>query len=194
MNLYRIVPSLFLVLGPFISPISADPTQYDVRTARSYFDYFTEYYTNLNEDADMDEIIDYLVIMRQTILNQGLECPPIPQLCRDIIRHLFGQKIDVESEVLREFVERVEIREIELKGQHARPQIDFIRHHTDIQNPQKHYKIGLKGVYGFIKVLAGTLATFLPVPSAKAVGIGLIICGINEIVYDVREQGALCHE
>jgi hypothetical protein len=182
--------SLVCLLGGTASAVCADPTQYQVRAAHNYFEYFIDYFGSLDENADLDEVIDNLIILRQSMLGQGIDCPSIRELSRDVLKYLFGQNVNVDSDVLREFVEKVEQREIYLITTYRRPQIELVRHHRRHEDKNKKgVKMGSKGIFGFVKVLAGALTTLLPIPGAQTIGLGLIIYGINEVIDDTREQG-----
>lgn len=183
--------SLIFILNSSTGLMAAESKQPQVLGAHSYFEYFTEYFNAISEDTDVDEVIDNLILMRQAMINQGVECPTLKQLCRDMIKYICGHCVDVESDVLREFIERVERRELEYIGHCRRPQVELVRshHRHRHEDKKKGAKMGSKGVFGFIKVLAGALTTLLPVPGAQAVGLALIGFGINEIIDDTRERG-----
>lgn len=182
--------SLICLLGGTTSGVCDCPTQYQVRAAHNYFEYFIDYFGSIDENADMDEVIDNLIILRQSMINQGIECPSIRQLSREVIKYLFGQDVDVESDVLAEFIQEVELREIQLANAYRRPQVELVRHHhRHGDKNKKGVKMGSKGIFGFVKVLAGALTTLLPIPGAQTIGLGLIIYGINEVIDDTREQG-----
>lgn len=182
--------SLICLLGGTAGAVCDCPTQYQVRAAHNYFEYFIDYFGSIDENADMDEVIDNLITLRQSMLGQGIDCPSIRELSRDVIKYLFGQNVDVNGALFTEFMETVEQREIYLITSYRRPQIVLVRHHhRHGDKNKKGVKLGSKGIFGFVKVLAGALTTLLPIPGAQTIGLGLIIYGINEVIDDTREQG-----
>jgi hypothetical protein len=167
-----------------------EPTQYDVRIAHSYYQYFIDYFASIDQNSNLDEVVDNLIWLRQSVLNQGLECPSLKDLCYKLIKYLHGERVNVESPQILEFIDHVAIRELELADSYQRPQIDLVKHHKKDKKKhkqEKELKMGSKGVFGFIKALAGGLMCLIP--GVQPIGVGLIIYGLNEIVDDAREQG-----
>lgn len=186
-GLWRYLSCVFILT----CSVSAQPTQYDLRSAHGYYEYFMEYFHSIDEKSDIDEVIDNLIYMRQSIINQGLDCPTLRELCRRIMEYVYGHRFNVEDSALKEFIERVEMREVELSRAYGRPQIELVKHKSKHKHHKKdkELKMGSKGVFGFVKVLVGALTCLVPVPGAQTVGLGLIVLGVNEMIDDTREKG-----
>ena len=178
-----------LVLGAAAWSCCDGHASYASRSSACHYEYFIDYFSHIDENTNMDDMIDNLIFLRQSMINQGIQCPKVRELCHRIVEYLFSQRIDIESPVLLEFIERVERREREVVDAYHRPQIELIGHkkkHKDKQKGEKEIKMNGKTVFGFVSTLAGGFISIIP--GCQTIGGGLIVYGISQILEGSLQQ------
>lgn len=158
------------------------------------------YFNSTDEPADMEEVIDFLISLRSSLIVQGYQCPPLTQLALGMVDYLSTQGVAIDPKDFQEIYEEILRREssqescfFQKSRGNQRPQITLIKH----KHAHKHHhkkksrevKVHSKGAFGFLKCLAGSLICLIPVPAVQAIGAGLILNGINDIIDDAREVG-----
>ncbi len=178
------------VLGGASPAFTTQDTQHEAQACKSYYEYYTEFFNSINENTNMDEVVDNLIFLRQSIINHGVQCATLREMGGDLIRIIYGHKICPESAILKEFIERIERREVELSQSYARPQVHLSHKKKDKSKrhkPEKELKINGRTICGFVSTLAGGLVSI--VPGCQAVGVGLVVYGVSQMMEGVISQG-----
>lgn len=158
-----------------------------------YYQNFIYYFNTLHDESNVDDVIDELIFLHQSLRSQGCLCPSLSEICNNLFKVIVGTDIEIDESAIQELIHKIEIREIELSCSHSESQFQFVKHkhkHKEKHHGKdKEFKMGSKGIFGFVKILAGGLMCLVPVPIVQGAGAALISYGINDIIDDTRENG-----
>jgi len=133
--------------------------------------------------------------VRESLISKGYSCPLLTEMCLRLRDYLLEKGIEFDDEEIQDLYDEIEKRESLInaasfkfwEGNDCQSKIQLVKHkHKD---DKKHYKMKSKGIFGFVKCLAGGLICIIPIPAAQAIGAGLVLNGINDIIDDARETG-----
>lgn len=161
-------------------------------------EWFERYFDSIDEDTELGEMVDFLVSFKSSMEMKGQVCPSLVDLmfqARDFLR---SNGVEVDQDEFEMIHQEILSREIVTSSQtfyrpslrSERPNIELVKKHKH-KKDKKGGEVKVKGktIFGFIKCIAGGLICIIPIPAAQAVGAGLIVNGINDMVDGAREQG-----
>jgi hypothetical protein len=160
---------------------------------------FLMYFNSIDENTEIGEVIDFMISFKASLEAKGCECPSLVDILFQTKEYVEYQGVEVEDEVFEEIYNEINSREIHsgrqtfnnilLKNQI--PHTEFVKKHKNKNKDKdkKEIKMKSKGVFGFLKCVAGALIFIVPIPGAQAVGSGLVLLGINDMVDSAHEQG-----
>lgn len=187
----------FSCMNPLYSFEYADglgsvPTHYES-------EWFLRYFNSIDENTEIGEVIDFMVSFKASLEAKGCDCPSLVDILFNTKAYVESQGIEVDEEAFEEIHNEIIRREIPSSGKtftnlvlkNQRPHIELVKKHKHKHKDKdkKEVKMKSKGVFGFLKCIAGALIFIVPIPGAQAVGSGLVLLGINDMVDSAHEQG-----
>lgn len=162
-------------------------------------EWVSRYLNSVDEDTDVEEVVDFLINLRESLVHKGYQCPTLTEMADGIRRYLIEKQIPFDEEEIQEIYEEIAKRESQIHpasfrlhdGYSKGFKVELCKHkhkHKD-KKDKKEFKMKSKGIFGFVKCIAGGLICIIPVPAVQAVGAGLVLNGINDIMDDARETG-----
>lgn len=164
-------------------------------------DWITRYFDSIDDDTEVGEVIDFLVAIRETLISRGYECPSLVELAIRLKEYLMAQGIEIDEGAIQELYEEIYRREQFINpasfkfasSNFFNTSFELCKHkrkdkHKD-KKDEKEFKMKSKGVFGFLKCLAGGLMCIVPFAPIQAAGGALVLNGINDIIDDAREVG-----
>ena len=196
---YRPVSAVILLSSLALSPLHGHEYHDGQRSIPQHFEqeWINRYFNSIDEETDVEEVVDFLISTRESLVAKGYACPSLSELCMRVRSALIERGIEMDDEVVQEIYEEIGRRENQIGPFFQQSylkidnkyKIELIKHKHKNKKDKKELKMKSKGVFGFLKCLAGGLICIIPVPAVQAVGAGLILNGINDIVDDARETG-----
>ena len=199
----RYVSSLFLSISLTcfsLSPLQAIEYSDWIQAMPKHYehDWFLRYFDSLDEDVEIGEVVDFLISFKASMEAKGFSCPSLLDILYHTKEYVESQGIEVDSDLFEEIVDEVIKRETpyqpssyqNLIFKDSKPTFELVKkkhHHKDKKD--KEFKMKSKGIFGFLKCVGGALIFIVPIPGAQAVGSGLVLMGINDMVDSALEQG-----
>lgn len=153
------------------------------------------YFNSIDENTDVEEVIDFLISLRESLVSKGYTCPSLAEMCLRMRDYLMEKGIQYNDEEFDELYAEILMRQSQIFvnsqglpiSQNWSPKFKLAKHKD--KKDKNTFKMKSKGVFGFLKCVAGGLICIIPVPVVQAVGGGLILNGINDIIDNAREEG-----
>lgn len=162
-------------------------------------DWIVRYFNSIDENTEVGEVVDFLVFARTALVAKGYKCPSLMELAIRMKEYLVQDDIEINGEEIQELYEEIYQREQMVTSTNfefastgfSEWSFEFCKHKPKDKDKKegKEIKLNSKGVYGFLKCLAGGLICVIPIPAVQAVGVGLVLNGVNDIIDGAREQG-----
>src|SRR5580692_10286039 len=77
----------------------------------TFYEHFVEYFNSIDENTELEEMVDNLIYLRQSILIQGYECPSIREMCQHAVEYIMGRRVPIDDPIIEELIQRIEERE-----------------------------------------------------------------------------------
>lgn len=150
------------------------------------------YFDNLDDTVEMDEVIDFVISLRASLIMKGFQCPSLANLCLWLSQGLEQRGIYLEPEDVQTIYEEILERETGIEAgisglsfaSGEKSKFQLVKHHHKKKH-KKEFKLKKKGLFGFMKCIAGGLLCV--VPGCQGVGASLVTSGIDDIFHEVKE-------
>lgn len=158
-------------------------------------EWVNRYFNSIDAETDVEEVVDFLISLRESLVSKGYSCPSLAEICLRMRDYLIEKGIQFDDEEIEEIYEEILRRQDQIfptsfqisidKAQSTK--VEFVKHKH--KKDRNGVKMKSKGVFGFLKCIAGGLICIIPVPAVQAIGAGLVLNGINDIIDNAREEG-----
>jgi hypothetical protein len=157
-------------------------------------EWLVEYLNTITDNTPLEEVIDAILAYRTALQEQGCFMPAISDLMSYFQQSLESKGISIpeeEIEFLRDaFIKRENRLSLNYDPYHIYAKHDKHHKKKDKKKKNDHWEFSFtkKSIFGLVKFIGGTLTCLIPNPAAAAVGAGLIINGIEDIINDSRDR------
>ena len=153
------------------------------------FEWVTRYFNSLDDDTSVDEVIDFIVNLRDALEAKGYKVPPFGDFFLKVEEDLMDRGIELDEDVMQELYQKFVERESSyIQVSPARDLAAGTKNSKflQIKSSKKKKNDGIKmsegTAKGFMKTFAGALLCIIPHPVTWSIGSGLIISGVNDMV------------
>jgi hypothetical protein len=153
----------------------------------SSYQWVARYLDSIDKETSIEEVVDFLFSVRNLLINEGFSVPLFSEIFLSSLEDLKSHNIEIEEDSF--FIESL-YDEIISREQQMNSLISF-RSLKDAQKPKiilakkkkkNDMKISNGFAKGFCKALGGALLCIIPHPVSYAVGGGLLVSGISDMV------------
>jgi hypothetical protein len=198
---HRATYSLILLVSFVTSPLHSSQFWENESKVVKHFEHewIARYFESIDDDTEIGEVIDFLAAIRESWIVRGYECPSLLELAIRLREHLSINGIEFDEKEIPMLYEEIYKREQlitptlfrQAPTNYSKPVVQLCKHkhkHKD-KGDKKEFKMKSKGVFGFLKALAGGLMCLVPIPAVQLAGGALVADGIKDMIDDARETG-----
>ncbi len=153
----------------------------------SSYQWVARYLDSIDKETSIEEVVDFLFSVRNLLINEGFSVPLFSEIFLSSLEDLKSHNIEIQEDSI--FIESL-YDEIISREQEMNSLISF-RSLKDVQKPKiilakkkkkNDMKISNGFAKGFCKALGGALLCIILHPVSYAVGGGLLVSGISDMV------------
>lgn len=147
------------------------------------YEWVNRYFNSLDDEASLGEVVDLMLCLRTSLIDKGHEVPTLAEMCLQLTNQLVEQGVDLDEEFVESIYDEILLREgdefIFSQTLNHHPQSKIWK----IQNKKKK-ELNISGDFaiGFCKALGGSLLCIIPHPATIAIGSGLVLSGVNDMI------------
>ena len=151
------------------------------------------YFNSLDENTSIEEVIDFLVSFKASLQAKGYEVPPLTEMCLRLRDGLIDKGIEIDDDTIERIYNEIAKREnILIKpssfyfaiNKHSKFKIFQTKKHSK----KKGFEFSDGFAIGFVKSLGGALLCIIPHPITIAIGSGLVLSGVDDMIEHAGES------
>ena len=187
----RFISKLLFLISAITAPFTCSLYAHQSHIPTQYHEHeWVENFFNSGQEHDVDEVIDFLVAVRASILTKGNQPPTLHELAEYSLNFMASEGAEIDEETIEYVMERLVEKDFDYTSVTSQDiPIMLAKHKHKKKSKPPACQITSKQAFGFLKCIAGGLLVLVPYPPAKAVGAGLIINGLNDCLDDARRIG-----
>lgn len=186
---FAVATLAFSTIGASVSFASMYPNNISHPKNNHEFEWVTRYFNALDQDTTIDEVVDFIVNLRDALEAKGYTVPCLGEFCLRIREDLTEKGIQFDEDIVDEICEKIMERDsyylnVEAINITANNMINsgFLNVKSSHKKNKDKVKMSEGTAKGFMKAFAGALLCIIPHPATWAIGSGLIASGVSDMV------------